>query len=323
VRRSVALLVLLAGPALAAPSTESSEATARAGAMPATANDVQSVLQRVDLDEHKLDERLTTLAGESARLHALLLARGRSYVKMARAGLLPIGGGLEAFVDHASRLERLRQSLSRDLLREEHISEERLALSKRRAALGDRRAVLETEHAALERAHGAILAAQERESAFRQAFLGSHEPTPHTAVYGSGFGPADPYEASQGFAALKGRLPFPVEGRSEVRPTRLPSAEGPGLSFVTTLGASVRAVYGGRVAFADEYAEYGRAVIIDHGSGYYTVSGNLGGIDVQVGDELAAGDKIGTVGGGAKGAALYFELRRGTMTVSPAPWFGI
>jgi septal ring factor EnvC (AmiA/AmiB activator) len=252
-----------------------------------------------------------------------LLARGRSYVKMARAGLLPIGGGLDKFVDHASRLERLRRSLSRDIEREEQISEERVALSKRRGVLGDRRAVLQTEHAALERAHGAILAAQDREAAFRQAFRGSHEPTPHTAVYGSGFGPADPYEASQGFAALKGRLPFPVEGRSEVRPTRLPSAEGPGLSFVTTAGAAVRAVYRGRVAFADEYAEYGRAVIVDHGSGYYTVNGNLGGIEVRVGDELAAGDKIGTVGVGANGAALYFELRRGTMTVSPAPWFGI
>ena len=322
-RRGIAALVLVASPALAVPSGNPDEGRAREAAMPATANDVQAVLSRVDTDEKKLADRLSALSDESVRLHALLVARGRSYVKIARAGLLPIGGGLDAFVDHASRLERLRRSLSRDLSREERISEERVALAKRRTELSDRRALLGAEHAALERANGAILAAQERETAFRQAFLGSREPTPHTAVYGSGFGPADPFEASQGFAALKGRLPFPVEGRSEVRSIRLPGAEGPGLQLVTTPGAAVRAVYRARVAFADLYADYGRAVILDHGSGYYTVSGNLGGIDVQVGDEVVSGDKIGTVGEGPKGATLYFELRRGAMTVNPAPWFGI
>lgn len=320
-KRTFLALVLLSAPAVAVlgdPAERPHEAT-----MPATAGDVAGVLERVDMDEKRLTQRLTELSDEGTRVHALLLARGRSYVKLARAGLLPIGSGLDAFVDHASRLERLRRALARDLSREERISEERVALSKRRAVLGNRRAELETEHAALERAHGAILAAQEREAAFRQAFLGSHEKTPHTAVYGSGFGPADPFEASQGFAALKGRLPFPVEGRTEVRPVRLQNAEGPGLELAATVGAAVRAVYKGRVAFADEYAEYGRAVILDHGSGYYTVSGSLGSIDVQVGDEVAAGDRIGSVGAGPRGAALYFELRRGTMTVNPAPWFGI
>jgi len=321
--RNVFAFVLLAAPAFAASTDPAAPSGPRRDAMPATADDVAGALERVDTDEKKLTERLSALADESARVHALLLARGRSYVKIARAGLLPIGGGLDAFVDHASRLERLRRSLARDLERESQLSAERVALSSRRAALGDRRALLETEHAAFVRSHTAILAAEEREVAFRQAFLGTHEPTPHTAIYGSGFGPADPYEAAQGFAALKGRLPFPVEGRSEVRPIRLPDAEGPGLALMTTSGAAVRAVYKGRVAFADEYAEYGRAVIVDHGSGYYTVSGNLGGIDVQVGDELAAGDKIGSVGAGAHGPMLYFELRRGTMTVNPAPWFGI
>jgi murein DD-endopeptidase MepM/ murein hydrolase activator NlpD len=321
--RGVLAFVLLTVPALAGATGPSDPTDRRASAMPATADDVAGALERVDTDEKRLGERLSALSDESARIHALLLARGRSYVKLERAGLLPIGGGLDAFVDHASRLERLRRSLSRDLDRESQVSEERVVLSKQKTALGERRALLETEHAALARSHTAILAAEEREAAFRQAFLGTHEPTPHTAVYGSGFGPADPYEASQGFAASKGRLPFPVEGRSEVRPIRLPDAEGPGLALMTIAGSTVRAVYKGRVAFADEYAQYGRAVILDHGSGYYTVSGNLGGIDVQVGDEVAAGDRIGSVGAGAKGPMLYFELRRGTMTVNPAPWFGI
>jgi septal ring factor EnvC (AmiA/AmiB activator) len=82
-------------------------------------------------------------------------------------------------------------------------------------------------------------------------------------------------------------------------------------------------VYPGRVAFADTYADYGRAIILDHGSGYYTVSGNLGSLSVTVGKDVGAGTPIGTVGRGARGAFLYFEIRRGTGTLNPTAWFGI
>lgn len=291
--------------------------------MPATAGDVATVLERVGVEDRHAAERLTELGAEGVRLHALMLARGRTYVKLARAGLLPLGGGLEALVDHASQLERLRRSLARDLDRERAISEERVSLSKKRVSLEERRGLLESEHAALARSHTAILAAEERESAFRHAFLGGRESVRHTAVYGSGVGPLDPGELSAGFASLKGRLPFPIEGRVEIRPAQLPGGDGPGLQMVASPGAVVRAVYPGRVAFADTYAEYGRAVIVDHGSGYYTVSGNLSGTEVKVGDELGAGDRVGTVGTGAHGPILYFEVRRGTETINPAPWFGI
>jgi septal ring factor EnvC (AmiA/AmiB activator) len=289
-------------------------------AMPATASDVASALERLGSEDRDAEGRLARLSDEGKRLHALMVARGRGYVKLARAGLLPIGGGLDALVDHASRLERLRRALARDLNREHAIFEERIALARKRVSLDDRKNTLEAEHEALARSHTAILAAEDREAAFRQAFMGNHEGVPHTAVYGSGLGPVDPGDFAAGFGGQKGRLPFPIEGRVEVRRARLPGAEGPGLEMVTASGAVVRSVYPGRVAFADAYAEYGRAVIIDHGSGYYTVSANLSGIDVKVGDELGASERLGAVGAGT---ALYFELRRGTETVNPASWFGI
>src|SRR6185503_16019327 len=98
---------------------------------------------------------------------------------------------------------------------EKDISRERVALAKQREQLDGQQAVLETERASLARSHTAILAAEEREAAFRRAFLGTADTGPHTAVYGSGtgFGPADPSDLSRGFAGLKGRLPFPIEGR--------------------------------------------------------------------------------------------------------------
>ncbi|MEO8799989.1 MAG: peptidoglycan DD-metalloendopeptidase family protein, partial [Polyangiaceae bacterium] len=68
---------------------------------------------------------------------------------------------------------------------------------------------------------------------------------------------------------------------------------------------------------------YGRIVILDHGDHYYTVSGNLASIDVHVGDEISAGEKVGTVGDEGQGAMLYFEVRHGADTIPPGPWLGL
>ncbi len=74
---------------------------------------------------------------------------------------------------------------------------------------------------------------------------------------------------------MKGRLPFPLPGRAEIRSARRPGADGPGLEMRVPRGSPVRAVYAGRVAFADSYAAYGKTIILDHGNSYYTVSANL------------------------------------------------
>jgi septal ring factor EnvC (AmiA/AmiB activator) len=63
-------------------------------------------------------------------------------------------------------------------------------------------------------------------------------------------------------------------------------------------------------------------VIIDHGDGYYSLSGNLGTIDVAAGDDLERGARLGTLGTDA-GASLYFEIRNGTQTVDAAEWLGL
>jgi septal ring factor EnvC (AmiA/AmiB activator) len=88
-------------------------------------------------------------------------------------------------------------------------------------------------------------------------------------------------------------------------------------------GTAVRAVFAGRVAFADEYADYGKTVIVDHGNRHYTVSANLAEIAVTVGDEVTSGSRVGTVGGSSAGPLLYFEIRVGNETTDPAEWFGL
>lgn len=265
---------------------------------------------------------LGRLARESDAAHTRTVTRGRVYVRLAKAGLLPIGGGFEALVDHAVRIERLRQAIGRDVKLERELAARRLALSRQMIELEARRSTLENEVQAMSVAQAALLSEQDRASAFARAFSSSVG-SAHTAVYGAGVGPSDSAPASSGFASLKGRLPFPITGRSEIRSARRPGSEGPGLEMFAPTGSVVRAVQAGRVAFADSYAAYGRTVILDHGGGYYTVSANLGTIDVKVGDDLAFGSRLGTVGNADGGARLYFEIRVGTNTVVPADWFGI
>jgi septal ring factor EnvC (AmiA/AmiB activator) len=53
------------------------------------------------------------------------------------------------------------------------------------------------------------------------------------------------------------------------------------------------------------------------------VSGNLGSIDVKIGDDVTAGERIGTVGDSDDGPLLYFEIRHGSVTVPPGPWLGL
>ncbi|HEX3854789.1 MAG TPA: peptidoglycan DD-metalloendopeptidase family protein, partial [Polyangiaceae bacterium] len=222
---------------------------------------------------------LERLGKESDAAHARTVTRGRVYVRLARAGLLPVGGGFEALVDHAVKLERLRSAIGRDEALERELSARRVALGRQLVDLEARRSTLETEVQAMSAAQGALLSERDRADAFTRAFSSSVG-SAHTAVYGAGVGPSESAAASGGFAALKGRLPFPITGRSEIRTAQRAGSEGPGLEMFAPAGSVVRTVHAGRVAFADVYAAYGKTVILDHGGGYYTVSANLGAIDV-------------------------------------------
>ncbi|HSU39213.1 MAG TPA: peptidoglycan DD-metalloendopeptidase family protein [Polyangiaceae bacterium] len=287
-------------------------------AQAASADEVARVRQSIARDEEALRRHSDELRREATSADARILARGRSYVRLSRAGLLPVGDGFEALVEHAVRLERLHHALETDVATAKRLAAERVAVSKELAAVRARGSTLDDEQRVLARAETALRAADERESAFAQAF----ESSSHTAVYGA-VGPAEPGARASGFAELKGRLPFPIAGRSEIRPARRASSDGPGLEMRAAPGAAVRSVAAGRVAFADTYADYGKTVIIDHGRHFYTLSANLGAIDVAVGDEVGAGERIGSVADTGSGPRLYFEVRVGKDTVDPASWFGL
>jgi murein hydrolase activator len=275
-----------------------------------------SALQDLDARARTTEQQLRALEHRARELDAFAIARGRSFVRLARAGLLPIGGGFSALVDHAARVEKLRRALERDLTEIEAVARERRRASTRLSELDGQRDLLETERRALERSHAAIAAAEERDQAFRQAFQSAG--APHTAVYAGG--PSGNTLASGGaLAALKGKLAFPVAGRLEIRTAARPGF-GPGLEMVAAPGSPVRSVHPGRVAFADDHPGLGGTVLLDHGDGYFTLYAGVGAPEVRVGGAVDAGQVVGRVGAAG---VIYVEIRQGDATLEPAPWFGL
>ncbi len=134
-----------------------------------------------------------------------------------------------------------------------------------------------------------------------------------------------PITSEEPFSSHKGRLTWPVAGNL-LHDFGQPRAGGQikwnGVVLGTQRGREVRAVYHGRVAFADWLAGMGLLVIVDHGEGYMSLYGYNETILKKAGDWVAPGDVIATVGdsGGQAQVGLYFELRRGTRPVNPRQW---
>ena len=310
----VGLIALsLAVSAAADPGTTKGSAGSDAGLDPQALERRLATLER---EQHTLERRLATDDAELRTLRQRVIARGRAYYRVSRGG--PTG---KDWFEHAVRVERLRRGLLVDGARLKELTQRRESTKERLALVRERRAPLAAESRDFEQMRSALLAQKEREEAFERAFLESRA-APHTAIYGAG--PGLGVDDGSGFIQMRGRLPFPLPGRAEVEQVRRPWARGTGLEMHAPAGTSVRAVFGGRVAFADTYGDYGKTVILDHADGYYTVSAHLGSIEVGAGDEVAAGSRLGALGGGAAGrAVLYFEVRRANDTLPPSEWFGI
>lgn len=275
-------------------------------------------------DERALRTELDALGPQEERVRARMMARGRILYRLTRAGLLPVGHGFDALVSHAAKVEKVRRTLEQDAAELSRIAQRRSAISRELAELALRRGPLEIEQQTLAQARQALEEADDRRRAFERAFQKSSGPSDYVAVYGGDIASAEPLPASiEGFRSLRGRLPFPLKGRAEIRHVRRPGASGPGLEMRAPVGTPVYAIHPGRVSFADAYEPFGQVVILDHGSHYYTLLGDLGSVDVRVGEELPAGARIGSVGSDASGGVLYVEIRRNVETLDPRPWFGL
>jgi septal ring factor EnvC (AmiA/AmiB activator) len=134
-----------------------------------------------------------------------------------------------------------------------------------------------------------------------------------------------PISSEEPFSQHKGRLTWPIAGtllHDFGQPRVGESIKWNGVVLAAPRGREVRAVYHGRIAFADWLAGMGLLVIVDHGEGYMTLYGYNETILKNAGDWVAPGDVIATVGdsGGQKQSSVYFEIRRGAKPVNPRRW---
>jgi murein hydrolase activator len=131
------------------------------------------------------------------------------------------------------------------------------------------------------------------------------------------------------FLKMRGQLPLPVPGAIEKK-------FGPyfdskfsaklfhkGIDIRAPEGKPIVAVFDGRVIFSDWFVGYGKILIVDHGSGYFTLYAHLKDTAKKVGESVQAGETIARVGdsGSLKGSYLYFELRHKGISQDPWPWF--
>ncbi|WP_162299670.1 murein hydrolase activator EnvC family protein [Marinospirillum perlucidum] len=134
-----------------------------------------------------------------------------------------------------------------------------------------------------------------------------------------------PPQDAQPFPQMKGKLPWPLQGRvlsafgSRQHNGRLVSR---GLTIEAGAGEEVRAIHGGRVIFADWLRGFGFMIIIDHGNDYMSIYGHNQTLRNQTGDWVHGGDVIATAGatGGQQRNALYFEIRRQGEPLDPISW---
>jgi septal ring factor EnvC (AmiA/AmiB activator) len=142
-------------------------------------------------------------------------------------------------------------------------------------------------------------------------------------------GAGGPVVVGQSFVKRKGRLAPPLDSAIELDFGKVvdqvfrTETFRKGVAFTASGGESVRAVGPGAVRFAGWFRGYGELVIVDHGDEYFSVSGHLDEVFVQVGDVVSEGDTLGSVGetGSLSGPSLYFEIRHGSQPEDPAGWF--
>ena len=140
---------------------------------------------------------------------------------------------------------------------------------------------------------------------------------------------AEPGASATPVRKARGKLVFPVErGRVEVRFGRtLDPRFGTvtlqrGIDIRSPLGTPVHAVWPGKVVHSGWFKGYGNLLIVDHGEGIFSLAAHLDALERTVGDEVTAGEEVGTVGdtGSLKGPYLYFELRDGQRPLDPERW---
>lgn len=235
---------------------------------------------------------------------------------------------------------------SRQVLEQEQVRRKRMLEQLSKQIAGQRQSIARLERdeqrlGALIDRISKVLAEQARKEAERARLRAEREAKTKAATR-SAAAPKDPDPErpatrpspdlppfSSNFGQQKGKLRLPVDGTVTARfgtPRRTDGGSaGPswkGVFLRAPAGTDVRAVGDGQVVFADWLRGFGNLLVVDHGEGFLSVYGNNEALLRNVGDRVAVGDVVASVGntGGNEAPGLYFELRFQGRPFDPLTW---
>lgn len=134
--------------------------------------------------------------------------------------------------------------------------------------------------------------------------------------------------SDKSFSTLKGKLPWPVDGKVAIQygSQKDPEFNTPifrsGTYIQSNADSFAKAVHSGKVVFAEWFKGYGQLVIVNHGDGYHTLYGSLSEIFMKVGDIIKRNQIVGRIGnsGILNSPGLYFEVRYKGKPLDPLQW---
>lgn len=139
---------------------------------------------------------------------------------------------------------------------------------------------------------------------------------------------ADEAKLASSFAALRGRMPFPVPSgfiSDHFGVHKHPLLKGVminnnGIDIQTSPGAPVHSVYDGVVQSVVNIPGINNVVAIQHGD-YFTVYSKLANVSVSVGTRVRTGQRIGSVASDEDGTAeINFQVWKNTVRQNPESW---
>lgn len=304
--------------------------------------DQQGKLREAEEGLAEIEQRNARVAQDLERLRAAYGARLRALYKLSRSGgYAPAVLSSDTFATAYKRIrylsvitardqrlmEEYRETLENLALREQEIRERRIELIARKESVESKRAAFEGRR----RKKRDLLASVKEERSVYEATLKDLEESSSNLWAMIRLAERERSSAPAGrapAAGAAGRLPWPLKGRLLTRfgvqrhPQFGTMVYRRGIEIAAKDGDEVRTVEAGQVVYADWYRGYGRLIIIDHGSGLYTLYGHLSRVDVNGGDTVVREQVIGLAGdtGSLRGTKLYFEIRKNGEAEDPLSW---
>jgi len=292
-------------------------------------------------EQNRLAAQLVSLGEQRRQQQIILGARLRSLYKYGRTGLLDLLLRAKDWREwlttlHYSQVLTLRdQRLVAELQRS---AEQMTQLKDAMTLLADEATRMQGEFQAQERAMDATLQKRtqtykriRREQAEKMRLLEElalEREEIQLMIQRLSSPPTAPSSLWLPIRRYKGRLEWPVHGKRlrnfgifedpEFKTKLLRS----GVDLEATKGTQVKAIYHGKVIFADWFKSYGNLVILDHGDGVTSFYAHNDRLQVLKGDQVERGQVIALSGdtGSLEGAFLHFEIRLQGKPEDPARW---